>query len=80
MNGVMENIDDMLMLVAEAQDLARRLAMIQQRIGNLGAPELADIGGMQILVLNEHIAGSGGGAAHGSAAASFFPWGSTLDG
>jgi hypothetical protein len=80
MYWVMENIDDMLMLIAEAQELARRLAAIQRRIGSLGAPELADIGGTQILFPNGHVAGSGGGGAHGIAAASFFPWGSTFDG
>jgi hypothetical protein len=45
MSRLMNNIDDILVVLEESRELARRLELLQQRIGCVGAPELADIGG-----------------------------------
>jgi hypothetical protein len=45
MSAVMENVDDIVTLTFEAKELERQIAAIERRIGSLGSPDRADIGG-----------------------------------
>ena len=68
----MDTVEAMLMVMNEARELARRLEGIQQRIGNVGSPELADIGGGETIFLPKSVAGTGGGGVQGCDAAPMF--------
>lgn len=68
----MNTIDELIELADESQEIARRLALVKMRIGNIGAPELADLGGGGAPIVRHDVKGYGGGGPHGSAAASAF--------
>jgi hypothetical protein len=59
---LMNNVDDILIVLEESQELARRLEALQQRIGYIGAPELSDIGGTVTMFLSP----AGGIPTHGT--------------
>ena len=52
MNWVMEDIEDILAVMEESKELARRIEALQQRLGNVGSPELSDIGGTVTMFLS----------------------------
>ena len=68
----MENIQDILDVMEESQELARRLEALQQRIGVVGSPELCDIGGTVTMFISPAAGpdapGAGSQACYGFAA------------
>ena len=48
----MDNIDDILMVMEESREIARRLELLRQRIGRTGAPELSGFGGTATMFMS----------------------------